>query len=150
MKNNAFKTKFSTLGFIASILYFIPYLFIWLPSHRSLIGHTVIPKWLFVIYIASAFALFITLLFVENINVLPFTRKSRCMSIAFILLGIYYILWVYFFWGKSTVLVFGLARLVGSGFFVFINIDRRNWLSLVFSILFMIIGITISIVVLLV
>lgn len=149
MKNNAFKTKFSTLGFIASILYFIPYLFIWLPANRFLIGQAIIPKWLFVIYIANAFAIFITLLFIVNTDAIPFTRKSRCMSIAFILLGIYYILWVYFFWRKPSAIIFGLARLVGSGFLVFINIDRRNWISLVFSILFMIIGITISIVVLL-
>ena len=144
MANDIFKTKFSLNGLVAALLVFAPYIFIWLPAKRIFFALSAGPGWLLVIYMFTALALTLTLSLVRNISAPPFSRKSRLISIAYIFLGIYYIFIVYFFIKKPVPYIFLMARIAVSGFFIFFSLDRKNWISLSFSILFFILGLSIS------
>lgn len=144
MAKDSFKTKFSLHGFVIVLLYYVPYLCIWLPAKKVFSALSSCPKWLLILYIFNALALSVTLILVKNTNALPFFRKSRHMSISFILLGIYYILWIYFLIGKSSAILLAMIRIIGSLFYLFYSLDRRNWISVSFSGLFMVLGIAIS------
>lgn len=144
MANDSFKTKFSFHGLLIVFLYYIPYLCIWLPARKLFSDLSYCPRWLLIVYIFASIALSATLILVKNLGASPFFRKSRHMSISFILLGIYYILWIYFLLGKSTNLILALARVIGSGFLLFYSIDRKNWISVAIASLVMVLVISIA------
>ena len=150
MAKDIFKTRFSFHGFLAALLFLLPYLFVWFPARRIFLEFSAGPEWLLLLYVVVALTLFLTLILVRNEAVAPFSRKSRLMCIAYILLGKYYILWIYSFISKANPMVFIFARIAGSGFFIFFSLDRKNWLAFSCSIFLLVLGLTVFILALLV
>ncbi len=145
MSKCVLNTKFSKYGLFAVVLVFFPYLIAWFPRKNFLLQEMYLtPRWLFALYIISAIALSATLILIDNNSALSFSRHSRMISLAFILLGIYYILWVYYLIGKSSFVTLFFFKLLSSGAFLCFSFDRKNWVSFGFSLVFMALGIVLS------
>ncbi len=145
MAKDIFKTRFSLSGFVALFFFALPYIMLWFPAKRILLDLDSCPKWLKCVYVFSFVALFLTIVLVKNESASIFYRKSRLMCIAYILLGVSYLLWVYFFLNSSNNIIQIFARMSGCGFLLVFSLDRKNWLAFSLSIVFLILEIVVSI-----
>lgn len=147
MSNDIIRTKFSKTGLAASIAVFLPYVFSFFPTKYSVFAEiSYSPKWLAILHGFISFFLVLTLILIKNMSAEPFSGKSRTISIASITLGVYYILWIYFYLLHSNVWIYLCIKLLGALYLIAYSYDRRNWVSLSLASAYLVTSSTITIV----
>lgn len=141
------KTKFSKEGLFSVLLFFIPCLFAFFPSMHPIREElSLSSNALVILYFLSLAAVVLTFVLIENISALPFSKENRGVSLAFVFLGIYYILWVYSFIGRANSLILLSIKVFGSAYLVSIAFDRKNWVALAAVVIHFALGISMTII----
>lgn len=147
MSKDIIRTKFSRTGFAASVAVFLPYLFLFVPTRYSVFDELASnPKWLVVLHGFLSLFLVLTLILIKNMGAEPYSGKSRTISIASIMLGVYYILWIYFYLLRANVWIYLCIKLLGATYFIAFSYDRKNWVSMALSITYFLTSLSITVV----
>lgn len=146
MEKDIIKTKFSKRGLSSVIAVFLPYIFSFFPTKYSAFEElSYSPKWLLVLHCFITIFMVLTMILIRNMHADPYTRNSRTVSIAAIILGIYYILWVYFYIGRANVWSYLCIKILGAAHLMVFSYDRRNWISFSLASLFLISSLSLTI-----
>ena len=144
-KKESIKTKFSKEGLLVCVLVFLPYAFSFIPTRYNLFAeYRSLPKWLLILNSFIVLFMVLTQVLVRNLQAHPLSSKSRIFSFANVILGVYYILWVYFYRGDATVGIYMAIKILASLYLIIFSFDRRNWVAFSLSLAYLVLSIATS------
>ncbi len=137
MEKCSIKTRFSKYGLGAVLLSFLPQAAGLFPFKEKLGVHSV-PRVIVILYALFATITIFTLLFLENSKAKPYERRSTVLNLAHIVLALYYLLYIEIFVFKSAAIAL-CASIFSNLYIILFSVDRKNYPSIAFSAVFMVI-----------
>ena len=130
---DSFRTEFSPFSLIYCIGLLIPIGF-WYIFHlptdpiSELLSSS--PSYFNFISVAIELAMVASFVFVRNKSAHELDQRTRLFSLSFIFYGVYWLSWVMYFMGHSSLALAIAISYLADASILLISIDRKNWVTL--------------------